>query len=984
MDGGNGMDSRMPLLNNDVDQDGMGGDGGFGSGNPTYEQGAASRSFRGGSRMGRRSARSVSPSSSSSSVWSKWGSYVLMGVIMFCVSFLVQMTIQGWIQMRQVRTGSDRVQGHDNGTSGTFLQEYGGETDFGWDSVMSFPNRIPIPVKPYFETKSGFLTVHVGKAGPYRGILFVEILESMLDEVFIINALYSRGDAQTSLLHASAEGVSRNWFAFRRSDSQPDTFLELYHPELEVRLTEEISELRTAWTEGVFPAAIASFRYIKNPRTGGLLFDASSWLHNRFFLVPFSDPSDTKMVQAHAFPQNVRIECDVRISRLERLEREGIRDYDWSMTRVEYSIVQLPKVPMTSRPGDSRVGFFTFSFFSLDHPDVSNPINDLIFRWRLEKLDPSKDQDYVKKPITFYIDPSIPERYHKFIQEGVERWLPAFADIGFLNAIQAKLPTDPDWPADYSAGDVRYPSISWSPSLNSVVAIGPSHVDPRSGEILHANIIFTHSWVRAWLGEVYVHSDSSPTQRKSPTPPEVQSKQLIHRKMVTLEEERALDWTTAKILARGLQLDDSVDLNFVGAGLAVTVSHEVGHALGLRHNFRASASVPFEKLTDADYVARNGFSTSVMDYIHPVFFPPETGQTFHFSPAIGPYDKHAIRYGYAPVTDSAELRKIAQEGIEKGLHFSTDEDDPTPTGSDPFSSMWDLSDDPLSYFELEIKNVKHMLPILFSRAVSSGEDWTHFTHDIIRLLQSAARSLEFASKFVGGVSVIRTRGLEAPRKEIPLKDQQRALELILREFDVKHGLFGAQLVAEYGKHFVVPSGLCGEGITFCEGEKALDLVALLRSLRSGALHQLVDLRKLHRIQSNFVLSEAEKDSENPRTGLSPVLRKISEAFLDGGLDAEVVFLAEDLFSQWLFLLKRALDMSIQSTGLYLSPNPSVFGTPVPHPVDFGTVRILLVGEMKRLETRLERLRQSSGPNGTYHFTEEFLQGSLSAIQHMTS
>lgn len=249
----------------------------------------------------------------------------------------------------------------------------------------------------------------------------------------------------------------------------------------------EGSSIETALKDGYFPGWVRTFGARAPPgREDSLIIDATPWVAAGFDFMSDNDgrPSGKSWEEVHrlvggaAYPDNVELDVQVRTRSASIGATPQLSPENYWARVVHYSLVALPSRPMEARPADSRVGYFGISFISADTMDGGRLKRTLIKRW-----------DLSRGPIRYYVDPTVPPQWRPAMKEGVEEWAKAFAAAGYPDAIRAVLPGDPDWPADYSAGDARYSSIMWAPNMGSAYAMGPSEADPRTGEIFNGDIM---------------------------------------------------------------------------------------------------------------------------------------------------------------------------------------------------------------------------------------------------------------------------------------------------------------------------------------------------------------------------------------------------------------------------------------------------------------------------------------------------------------
>ncbi|TAK45568.1 MAG: DUF5117 domain-containing protein, partial [Betaproteobacteria bacterium] len=365
----------------------------------------------------------------------------------------------------------------------------------------------------------------------------------------------------------------------------------------------------------------------------------------------------------------------------------------------QYSLAQLPTEPMAPRLADPRVGHFTVA--RVDHTDDTSPKARVhyVTRWRLEKQDPAAAISPVKQPILFWLDRNIPEKYRKSVADGVLEWNQAFERIGLGDAIVVRQQLGED---DIDRGEARRAVVRWFTGADVGFAIGPSLEDPRSGETLAADIgmsdVFARS-ARRLVAEDLGRSAGDAGAAAGALPGCSYAADAAHE----------LDFASDLLAARGIAMDGPEADALAQAYVKDTIMHEVGHVLGLRHNFRASTVYRLEDLRDPEFTRRRGMATSVMDYTpYNLALQGERQGEYRMS-TIGPYDYWAIEYAYRPL-DPGEapqaLAKIAARSTEPELAYGTDEDAGSGArflGMDPEVNRFDLGPDPLAYYRRRLR-----------------------------------------------------------------------------------------------------------------------------------------------------------------------------------------------------------------------------------------------------------------------------------------
>jgi len=445
---------------------------------------------------------------------------------------------------------------------------------------------------------------------------------------------------------------------------------------------------------------------------------------------------------------------------------------------VHYSLTPLPAKAMVPRPADQRVGYFTTTIADFSNDLSRSPRKRFINRWPLEKKDPGAAKSEPIKPITFWLDPSIPVAYRGAIKAGVLEWNKAFEAIGFTNAIEAK-EAPADQPFDTLA--TGHAAIRWMTNAQPRFgAIGPTHVDPRSGEILDANIALeslSTRGIRAIRSQFMDDGGDSSAKLD----------QCEHGARGAEQLDFALD---LQAVHAGLAPDSPEVEAFVLAYLKDTTMHEVGHTLGLRHNFRASRWRTNAELNDLELTEKYGNSASVMDYA-PINLPlPGQKAGAPFQTTLGPYDYWAIEYGYKPVAEGKEgeqaLRELAQRSDDPAhawdLAFGSDED--SAFGLDPESLTFDLGRDPIAFAQTRMAIVKSHLDTQARRQLAADESPADLRRSVAYALRELGRTAGILQRQVGGL-ITRRDGPLSKRdllEPLPAAHQRKALDLLIQSY----------------------------------------------------------------------------------------------------------------------------------------------------------------------------------------------------------
>ncbi len=434
-------------------------------------------------------------------------------------------------------------------------------------------------------------------------------------------------------------------------------------------------------------------------------------------------PDKSYVIDVKSYPMNTEIRTVKTYAKSSAPMAPGMPPAPGGNATVELnsSIVLLPKVPMQPRYADNRVGFFATSTtdFDADPQGVKKLI--MITRWRLEPkpedMEKYKRGELVEpqKPIVFYIDPATPVKWRKYLIQGVNDWQSAFEEAGFKNAIIAKMAPTKEEDSTWSLDDARFSAIVYKPSAIPN-ASGPHIHDPRSGEILESHINWYHNVMRLLRNWYFIQA--------SPNDPR----------------------------ARNMQFSDEL----MGELIRFVSSHEVGHTLGLRHNYGSSSTYPVEKLRDKEWVKKNGHAASIMDYarFNYVAQPGDGISGADLYPRINYYDKWAIEWGYRQFPDlktaeeqKVKLNTLTVEKLKDKKFWFGHEMDP----NDPRSQNEDLGDNAMKASMYGIKNLQRIMPNLISWTNTPNEGYANLSELYKELVTQYGRYMGHVAKNIGGI-----------------------------------------------------------------------------------------------------------------------------------------------------------------------------------------------------------------------------------------
>lgn len=656
-----------------------------------------------------------------------------------------------------------------------------------------------------------------------EGEIYFEIGNDLLDKDLLMVTRFVQFPANFQAYQNAGSKTSEQLIHFSKKGSQIVLTQKSY-----INIADQEDPIAQSVSQNNFPPILATFP-IKNKETDRFLIDVSSYFktdspgfnilrssQKKQFGIGNVDPKRSFIDTIKCFPNNVEIRHTLTYSANKPPRNNRAQTFSF---QVNHSLILLPENPMPVRYADSRVGWFSLRKYNYSSEALKSDNIEIIRRWRLEP----KDKDAYSrgelveplKPIVYYLDPATPLKWRPYFKQGIEDWAQVFEKAGFKNAIIAKDPPSPEEDPDFSPEDVRYSTVRYVASTTRN-ATGPSVSDPRTGEIIESDIIWYHNHLRSYRNRYLLETGAANPKART---------------LNTSEEE-------------------------IGEMMRRVISHEIGHALGLPHNMKASAAYSVDSLRSGSFTQKMGIATTIMDYARYNYIAQPGDENIRFVRQLGPYDDYAIEWGYRYyIGETSETEKVS-------LKKMVDEKSMNPIfmfgsgGNDPDTQTENIGDDPVKASKYGLKNLKIVAQNLEEWTTSEGQSYEDLNELYNELLGVYRRYVYHVVKMIGGINeTLMFKGQQnTPYKNVAASEQRKALSFLDEHlWSTQNWLVDPELISKIKK------------------EGGLER---LQNIQYSALYQILSVVRLNRMLSAGLTLEG--------VGLSPdaLLEEIYSSIID--------------------------------------------------------------------------------------------------------
>ena len=629
--------------------------------------------------------------------------------------------------------------------------------------------------------------------------VFFEISKELLDEDLLMVTRFVRLPANYQAYLNAGSKTSQQLIHFKKKGSQILLTQESY-----VNIADQKDPISLSVALNNFPPILAVFK-IKNIENDRYLIDVSSYFNDdspgfniirkglkKEYGIGNPDGKRSYIDTIKSFPKNTEIRHTLTYKATSAPRSNPTSTLSF---QINHSIIALPENPMQIRYADERVGWFSLKKYNYSSEALKSDRIEIIRRWRLE---PSDKEAYDNgelvspiKPIIYYLDPATPMKWRPYFKQGVEDWAAVFEKAGFKNAIIAKDPPSKEEDPQFSPEDIRYSTIRYV-ATTTRNATGPSVSDPRSGEIIESDIIWYHNHLRSYRNRYLLETGAANPKARTLDTPEKEIGEMMRR----------------------------------------VISHEVGHALGLPHNMKASSAYPIDSLRSGSFTQKMGIATTIMDYARFNYVAQPGDENIRFVRQLGPYDDYAIEWGYryfsnqTPESEKVLLNEVVDQKSMNPLYMFGS------GGNDPDTQTENIGDDPIKASEYGLKNLKVVAENLENWTTTEGQSYEDLNELYNELISVYRRYIYHVIRMVGGVNeTLLNKGQDnIPYKNVDREEQRQALSFLdVHLWTTQNWLMQKSLISKIKE----------EGV-----------LKLLQNLQLSALNRILSVENLNRILSS--------------------------------------------------------------------------------------------------------------------------------------
>ena len=629
--------------------------------------------------------------------------------------------------------------------------------------------------------------------------VFFEISKGLLDEDLLMVTRFVRLPANYQAYLNAGSKTSQQLIHFKKKGSRILLTQESY-----VNIADQKDPISLSVALNNFPPILAVFK-IKNIENDRYLIDVSSYFNDdspgfniirkglkKEYGIGNPDGKRSYIDTLKSFPKNTEIRHTLTYKATSAPRSNPTSTLSF---QINHSIIALPENPMQIRYADERVGWFSLKKYNYSSEALKSDRIEIIRRWRLE---PSDKEAYDNgelvspiKPIIYYLDPATPMKWRPYFKKGVEDWAAVFEKAGFKNAIIAKDPPSKEEDPQFSPEDIRYSTIRYV-ATTTRNATGPSVSDPRSGEIIESDIIWYHNHLRSYRNRYLLETGAANPKARTLDTPEKEIGEMMRR----------------------------------------VISHEVGHALGLPHNMKASSAYPTDSLRSGSFTQKMGIATTIMDYARFNYVAQPGDENIRFVRQLGPYDDYAIEWGYryfsnqTPESEKVLLNEVVDQKSMNPLYMFGS------GGNDPDTQTENIGDDPIKASEYGLKNLKVVAENLENWTTTEGQSYEDLNELYNELISVYRRYIYHVIRMVGGVNeTLLNKGQDnIPYKNVNREEQRLALSFLdVHLWTTQNWLMQKSLISKIKE----------EGV-----------LKLLQNLQLSALNRILSVENLNRILSS--------------------------------------------------------------------------------------------------------------------------------------